>query len=228
MKKCLAILLALTMVFALCACGGSRSGGAPILPGNTGATSGGAGTGTPAGNTGSGTSSGGSTPVVSTGNSGALSRAQTYLSVDAFSYSGLIEQLEFEGFSESEAKYAADNKADIVVCLHYNANGSGGAMVFASIAPAVKTASYNLGRSILNQIVRLGFADRGVLLKENDTGDGTNYYGILRYCAWYNLPAVLVEHCFMDNADDWAKLDTDQMGIADAIGIAEYLGLQKE
>lgn len=129
---------------------------------------------------------------------------------------------------QARAKYAADNKADIVVCLHYNANGSGGAMVFASIAPAVKTASYNLGRSILNQIVRLGFADRGVLLKENDTGDGTNYYGILRYCAWYNLPAVLVEHCFMDNADDWAKLDTDQMGIADAIGIAEYLGLQKK
>lgn len=39
----------------------------------------------------------------------ALKSAQSYLSVMPFSYSGLIEQLEYEGYSNSEATYAAEN-----------------------------------------------------------------------------------------------------------------------
>lgn len=39
----------------------------------------------------------------------ALDTAKSYLSTMAFSYSGLIEQLEFEGYSTESATYAADN-----------------------------------------------------------------------------------------------------------------------
>lgn len=46
-------------------------------------------------------------PHIGTG--GALAKAESYLSSDAFSYSGLIDQLEFAGYSEYEATYAADN-----------------------------------------------------------------------------------------------------------------------
>lgn len=44
-----------------------------------------------------------------TGNAGALAKAESYLRSSSFSYTGLIDQLEFSGFSESEAIYAADN-----------------------------------------------------------------------------------------------------------------------
>lgn len=44
-----------------------------------------------------------------TGNAGAKAKAESYLNSSAFSYTGLIHQLEYEGFSESEAKYGADN-----------------------------------------------------------------------------------------------------------------------
>jgi SOS response regulatory protein OraA/RecX len=44
-----------------------------------------------------------------TGNEGALAKAKSYLNSSAFSYTGLIDQLEYEGFSESEATYGADN-----------------------------------------------------------------------------------------------------------------------
>lgn len=44
-----------------------------------------------------------------TGERNALHSANSYLSFSAFSYSGLIDQLEFEGYSTSEATYAADN-----------------------------------------------------------------------------------------------------------------------
>ena len=43
------------------------------------------------------------------GESNALRSAQSYLSFMPFSYSGLKEQLLYEGYSDSEATYAADN-----------------------------------------------------------------------------------------------------------------------
>lgn len=44
-----------------------------------------------------------------TGEKNALRSANTYLNVLAFSYDGLIRQLEFEGYSHVEAVYGADN-----------------------------------------------------------------------------------------------------------------------
>lgn len=39
----------------------------------------------------------------------ALKSAMNYLSFSGFSYTGLIEQLKYEGYSDAEATYAADN-----------------------------------------------------------------------------------------------------------------------
>ena len=54
-----------------------------------------------------------STPIseatLTTGQKNALSTADSYLSFSAFSYSRLIEQLEYEGFTTEEATFAADN-----------------------------------------------------------------------------------------------------------------------
>lgn len=44
-----------------------------------------------------------------TGEKNALKKANSYLSIMAFSYTGLIEQLEYEGYSTEEATYAVDN-----------------------------------------------------------------------------------------------------------------------
>lgn len=53
--------------------------------------------------------SGNSSTAITVGQKNALSKAQEYLSVMAFSYNGLIEQLKYEGFSDDESKYAVDN-----------------------------------------------------------------------------------------------------------------------
>lgn len=50
-----------------------------------------------------------STGFVSSGMRNALQQAKNYLAVMPFSYSGLVEQLEFEGYSHSEAVYGAEN-----------------------------------------------------------------------------------------------------------------------
>ena len=51
----------------------------------------------------------GNNSSVSVGKENALEKAKSYLNFTAFSYSGLIEQLEFEGFSSEDARYGADN-----------------------------------------------------------------------------------------------------------------------
>lgn len=54
-------------------------------------------------------SSNASTPSPTTGEKNALRSAREYLNFSAFSYTGLIKQLEYEGYSTEEATYAADN-----------------------------------------------------------------------------------------------------------------------
>ena len=48
-------------------------------------------------------------PDMTLGEKNALAKANDYLSFMAFSHSGLIEQLEFEGYTTEEATFAADN-----------------------------------------------------------------------------------------------------------------------
>lgn len=60
-------------------------------------------------NTDSSTSSNASTPSPTTGEKNALRTAREYLNISAFSYTGLIHQLEYEGYLTEEATYAADN-----------------------------------------------------------------------------------------------------------------------
>ncbi len=49
------------------------------------------------------------TSEISLGKSNALKKAQSYLRISSFSRSGLIEQLEYEGFTEDEATYGVNN-----------------------------------------------------------------------------------------------------------------------
>lgn len=49
------------------------------------------------------------TDTATIGEKNALKKALSYLDVLAFSYSGLIKQLEYEGYSHEDAKYGADN-----------------------------------------------------------------------------------------------------------------------
>ncbi len=48
-------------------------------------------------------------PGLSTGQQNAIESAESYLDFSAFSQSGLISQLEFEGFSRTDATYAVES-----------------------------------------------------------------------------------------------------------------------
>lgn len=140
---------------------------------------------------------------------------------------------------------ALNQGADVLVSLHLNSTGIGNAYGAEVWAP--HNTSYNnethavgtdLGNQILSQLEKLGLANRGVKFRwidpdpKFDYPDGSNgdYYGIIREARKSNLPAIIVEHAFLDNWSDYnnflnsdAKLQS--IGIADARGIANYYGL---
>lgn len=143
---------------------------------------------------------------------------------------------------------AKNNKADIFVCLHNNAYGAGestrtnGARVYYqnhSHYRSVGDDSHRLAQLLVDRIASCGLKNGGARTKYSDDssrrdkngkkGDG---YGVLHYCKLFRIPAVIVEHAFMSNPGDAAKLKKDsflkKLGQADAAGIAQYLGLKKK
>ncbi len=139
--------------------------------------------------------------------------------------------------------YAKSVKASVYVALHLNSGVSAarGAEVYypnSNGNALVGSAGRNLAVQIQNQLVALGLANRGVKIRNSESGDsfadGTlmDYYGVIRAAKKYGIPAVIVEHAFLTNSSDAANfLKTEdglrRLGVADATGIATYLGLAK-
>lgn len=76
--------------------------------------------------------------------------------------------------------------ADYLVSIHLNAGGGKGTEVFA-----MSSDGNNLASKVLNEIVALGFKDRGVK-------DGSGLYVIKNS----NPTAILIEVCFVDSQSD--------------------------
>ena len=124
------------------------------------------------------------------------------------------DNLYYDGIGECVVETANNWNADVFVSLHCNA--------FNGTAKGTETCVYSLtgeaaklGQCIQNQIVNnLGTVDRG--LKERPG------LIVLKHT---NMPAVLVELAFIDNADDAGILMHCKDAIARAIarGVTDYI-----
>lgn len=139
---------------------------------------------------------------------------------------------------------AASVGADIYVSIHLNSAGSGtpkGAEVFypnSNYRPAIGSAGANLATQIQRQLVALGLNNRGISIRNSGDGsrypDGSlaDYYAVIKHSKNAGFPGVIVEHAYVSNASDAAFLKSESnlqaLGVADATGIAAYLGLSKE
>ncbi|MDD3279635.1 MAG: N-acetylmuramoyl-L-alanine amidase [Lachnospiraceae bacterium] len=145
-------------------------------------------------------------------------------------------------------KYASDLKADVLVSIHLNAAGEHESETSATGVESMvaKIGTYNtsnaqegqtLARSILDQLVNLGFKDRGFVFRTGDStysdGSTADYYGIVRYGQQMNVPSIIVEHGFINNQSDFERFFSSEDGlktlaVADAKGIASYFGISKD
>ena len=110
--------------------------------------------------------------------------------------------------------------ADLAIDIHNNAGGGDGAEVYHSIVGGTgKRLAYN----ILNEFEKIGQNVRGSKTKQEN---GTDYFGFIRLT---DMPAVITEAVFVDNAADSAQADTDaeckEFGIAIAKGVLRTLGI---
>ncbi len=134
---------------------------------------------------------------------------------------------------QERADFAASVNADFVFCLHFNMSPENmlfGSEVWVSAFGEPNREGYRFGCVQMDTMREMGLFIRGVKTKFND--NGTDYYGILRYCEEYNIPAALIEHCHIDHEADVGFCDSEEeliaFGIADATSAAKYFGLKSE
>ena len=119
----------------------------------------------------------------------------------------------------SDIRLANRENVDAVIEIHLNSNlgapGSG-TETFYSVTGKGK----NLAEAINDNLVALGFVDRGVKTYSNIFG--VDYLGIIRYT---NAPAVLVEVFFINNPNDLFLYNPTKIGIAIADAVSELYPL---
>lgn len=100
---------------------------------------------------------------------------------------------------------ANNNRVDVFVSIHFNKfnTQANGTEIFAA-----SDAGRRIAQSVLNQIVKLGFLNRGVK-------DGSHLYVIRNT----NMPSILVEGCFCDSQKDMQLYNPETMANAIVIGL---------
>lgn len=133
---------------------------------------------------------------------------------------------------KERAEYAASVDADFLFSIHYNASVNHnlfGSEVWISTKKPYNAYGYQFGYIQLQTMRDMGLHLRGIKtrLKEDGVSD---YYGIIRESVALSVPAVIIEHCHVDEENDNVFCDSDEeliaFGKADALSVAKYFGLK--
>lgn len=146
---------------------------------------------------------------------------------------------------EDRVDYAAKKNATVLVSQHINSTNNNqdsvsGSLVFVATGnyrPDLKTKSWALSNTILNELSKLGLKKLGLQIRtsENNTlypdKSLADYYGIIRRSVLAGFPGIIVEHAFVNNPSDCKKYfgsdaAIQKLGVADATAIAKYYGLK--
>ena len=137
-----------------------------------------------------------------------------------------------------------DKKAEAVISLHINASTSNdqkGSMVLVTSSHFnnLYEIEENLAKCFLKELEKIGIKpsyNSGFLRKLSDdgskyeNGETTDWYGIIEHGILKNIPAILVEHAFLSNEEDYRNyLSTDEklrsLAGADVNAIVSYYNL---
>ena len=132
---------------------------------------------------------------------------------------------------KERVEFAASVDADFLFSIHYNASENHelyGAEVWTSAFAPCNGIGYQFGCELLEAFREKGLFIRGVKTRLGDSGK--DYYGILLYSSEKKMPAVIIEHCHVDEARDEGFCDSEEerkeFGRMDATAAARYFGLK--
>jgi N-acetylmuramoyl-L-alanine amidase len=152
---------------------------------------------------------------------------ETYNNVEVYM---THDSAEYDVSFPERAAIAQSVNADFVFSIHLNMSINHnyyGAEVWVPSEGTLYTRGYSVANEFLQQFENLGIFNRGIKTRIGEMGN--DYYAIIRECAAVNIPAVIVEHCHVDNVNDISNLaDADslkRLALADATAIAKYFGL---
>ena len=149
------------------------------------------------------------------------------------------------GCIKQRVQAAAKAGAKIYVSFHLNsgpANANGAEVIIPnnSWKPQVAVQGKELAEKILKELAAVGLNKRPTPIYSKDTtvnekypdGSKSDYFSVQIYTKEAGIPGITVEHAFLSNASDvnsFLKTETGlkKLGVADATGIAKYLGLSK-
>ncbi|MCR5594961.1 MAG: N-acetylmuramoyl-L-alanine amidase [Lachnospiraceae bacterium] len=134
---------------------------------------------------------------------------------------------------EERVDYAASVDADFFFCLHFNMSAEHdmyGAECWVSAFGNDYARGFDFSKIEMGLLTDLGLYDRGIKTRLNS--EGTNYYGVLRMADLEDMPAVIIEHCHLDNYNDEPFYDEYdwlvEYGKLDATAVAMYYGLYSQ
>lgn len=154
---------------------------------------------------------------------------------------------------------ARNNNADMMISIHINDSSTPnqhGAEVFVTankLLPKYNEQSTKFGNLVLNELSKLGIANRGVKTRlcgdkgpkwEYSDGSVADYYAVIRYpmkgdsedrgadlAKGEGIPGVLIEHCFMKGHDAQfldSEKDIQNLARADCNALVSFYGLEKK
>ena len=145
---------------------------------------------------------------------------------------------------KERAQIASEYGASYLISFHLNGlNGTNrGAVIFypnTNYRPDLSEDGKVVAQSVLNELTALGIQSMGIRTntidghdEKYDYPDGSegDYYGVIRHAKNLGITGLIIEHCFADNKADFdaflsSESKLQNLGIADATGIAKALGL---
>ncbi len=128
------------------------------------------------------------------------------------------------------AEFAKSVDADFLFSIHYNASENHtiyGAEVWIPLYAPYHAPAYQFAYIELEQLEEMGLFIRGIKTREGN--NKKDYYGIIREASALEIPAVIIEHCHVDEERDSQFCFGDEMfiefGRRDAQAIATFLNL---
>lgn len=132
---------------------------------------------------------------------------------------------------KERAAFARSVDADFLFSIHYNASENHelfGSEVWVSSVSPYNGYGYQFGYEFLSDMRNMGLLVRGVKTRLGSKGD--DYYGIIRESVAAGIPAVIIEHCHVDEERDAAYCENEEQlkgfGRTDAAAAARYFGLK--
>lgn len=161
----------------------------------------------------------------------------TSLKAELETYEGVKVYLT-KGYAEwnsntGRGRYGVGLGGDIFISCHNNSGSATarGSIVFTTVNSKYHNEMGKLANLILDNLNQAGFIRNGIQSRPSSGNPSADYYTALDEAAKAGMPSMIIEHCYISNAEDAAFISNLEnqykAGAADATGIAQYYGLKK-